>query len=461
MQMRKYTMKAAVVGVLLTGVFAGFGVGCGESAESALDGKIEFEPNRPKPGEQTDAPNYTGANELVKEAASRYRTGSDLHRKVVVRTCGPNDGVCHNQKEYPDLRTPASFLGAINAPCNVQPGDFSAVDDRCELLGDRFRFDNQKFQGIEIGHLEYIPGAHVKVQDGKLPEANAPGLHIYLHSAVPIERREIWGGGQFIRTFINDKQSIEDLTFATFSSRWWILDGGKHLMAEVADWQIDRVNELLAVGVIQGDVNRNGIYGARESKPVPLIKPGKPEESYLVGRLRGTMGGEDVPGSRMPLANQPLTVPEMLALFCFIEGLPADGSAPSMSSPINYKDCSYADDPESLNLLGAGVTWKGRVSKIIEANCSGCHGGTSPPEDLDLRGDEAYAKLMGESKQKPGMKLVEPGNPDASYLWLKLTDHEDITGYPMPYNPLTGEGKLREGELGDIQTWLVNGAIKD
>lgn len=437
------------------------GAGCGDSGESALDGKIGFDPNRPELGKEVDAPKYTGSNELVLEAVSRYRTGSDLHRKVVVRTCGPNDGVCHNQKEYPDLRTPASFLGAINAPCNVQPGDFSAVDDRCELLGDRFRIDNQNFQGIEIGYLEYIPGSHVAVEDGKLPAADAPGLHIYLRTAIPVERHNIWGGGQFIRTFVNEDQIVEDLTYATFSSRWWILDGGTHLMAEVADWQLDRVNELLAVGVIQGDMNRNGIYGARESKPVPLIKPGKPEESYLLGRLRGTMGGEDVPGSRMPLANQPLTIPEMLALYCFIEGLPTDGSLPNMNSPINYRDCSYTEDPESLNLLGAGVTWKGRISKVFDANCSGCHGGTSPPEGLDLRGESAYLHLMGESVQKPGMKLVEPGNPDASYLWLKLIGDESIEGYPMPYNPLTGEGKLSDGELADVQTWILNGAVEN
>ncbi|MBA2662210.1 MAG: hypothetical protein H0U74_07930 [Bradymonadaceae bacterium] len=435
---------------------------CGDNGESSLGGAIDFEPNRPTLGKETAAaPAYSGNNPLVQEAAERFRTGSDLHRKVIIRTCGPNGGVCHNQKEYPDLRTPGSFLATINAPCNVQPGDFSSVDDRCELLGDRFKFDNQGFKEIEIGHLQYIAGEHEDYKDGNKPDASSPGLHVHLREAVPLDREQLHAGGQFIRTFVNDQQIVEDLTFATFGSRWWILEGGKHLVAEVRSYQVDRINELLAVGIIQGDVNRNSVFGARASKPVPLIKPGKPEESYLVGRLRGLMGGEEVPGSRMPLANQPLTIPEMLALFCFIEGLPANGSHPSMSDAIDYKSCSYTADPESLNLLGAGVTWKGRVSKIFQANCSGCHGGSEPPEGLDLRNDEAYGQLFELSKQKPELRLIEAGEPEASYLWLKLIGDESITGYPMPYNPLTGEGKLREGELGDVQTWIVNGAILD
>jgi len=31
----------------------------------------------------------------------------------------------------------------------------------------------------------------------------------------------------------------------------------------------------------------------------------------------------------------------------------------------------------------------------------------------------------------------------------------------MPYNPLTGEGRLTEAELGDILTWITNGAVED
>ena len=451
--------------LLLCGCLATVSLACGpDFSADALGDFSNFDPQRPDFGDeqQNAPPTYEGDNAMVIEAIERYRTGNDLHKKVVTRTCSPNGGVCHNQSEYPDLRTPANFLATINAPCNVQPGDWTSVDDRCEQSGDRFFIAGQNASEVEIGHVEYIAGdiGDYRAED-MVPEAGSPGFHVFLRDPLPIEREEVWGGGRFIRTFINDEGIIEDRPYATFTTRWWILDGGRHLVGEVRNYQIDQVNELNSVGIVQGDMNRNGIYGAREERPVSLLTPGSPERSYLIGRMRGTMMGEPVAGSRMPLANQPLTIPEMLALFCFVEGLPADGTWPDMGAPINYAECSYSEDPENLNLLGEGVTWKGRVSKVLQANCGGCHGGNNPAEDLDLRSEDAYEHLFDASVQNPELKLIEPGEPERSYLWLKLINDASIEGYPMPYNPLTGEGSLREGELGDIQTWITNGAIRD
>src|SRR5690606_36022586 len=85
----------------------------------------------------TEVEPYTGSDPTVMEAQQRLPTGSALHSEVILRSCGPLGGVCHNRKEYPDLRTPANFLSIINAPCNVQSGTPEAVFDRCERTGDR------------------------------------------------------------------------------------------------------------------------------------------------------------------------------------------------------------------------------------------------------------------------------------------------------------------------------------
>jgi hypothetical protein len=61
----------------------------------------------------------------------------------------------------------------------------------------------------------------------------------------------------------------------------------------------------------------------------------------------------------------------------------------------------------------------------------------------------------------PGLDLIEPGDPDNSYLYLKLVGDDRIEGARMPYNPLTGEGELSESELGDILTWISAGAVED
>lgn len=433
--------------------------GCGpDFSEAGLGTSIPFEPDRPAmPSVESVAP-YTGSDVYVVAAQERFRTGLDVHRKIVWRTCTPNDGVCHNRKEYPDLHTPANFVAAIDAPCNVQPGEFASVFDRCERKGDRFRIDFWADFGpaIEVAYFENVTASEESVEEGAELTSTSPGFHVYLRDPVTIEQTEVWGRGQFVRTIINQG----DVVFAQFETRWRVLEGGRHLLGEVRNYQNDRAAELMRMGIRGGDLNRNGTFGADENIIIPMINPGDPERSYFIGRVRGEMDGERVPGSRMPLANQPLSIEEMLALFCFIEGL-QPGVPPDMSAPVDYKNCSYSVDPGSLNLLGEGVTWKSRISKILEANCGGCHGGPSPDADLDLVGEAAYQRLMQDSQQRPEMKLVVPGDYENSYLWWKLTGHTDMVGLRMPYNPLTGEGSLSEAELGDISTWIAAGAIEN
>jgi hypothetical protein len=445
--------------------------GCGDepTKEEVLGGNIDFEPNRPNSEGVEDVEPYTGGNQTVLRAQEKFRTPLDLHSKVIQRTCGPTGGVCHNQKEYPDLHTPANFLSAVGAECNVQPGEYSSVYDRCERPGDRFKFQGADYQEIEIGYLERIQGEYVDFTADDRPEdapskpsADTPGLHIYLASPIPVDREQTYSTGQFIRTFVNEDGNVQDLAFANFRTRWWILDGGTHLMAEVRDYQVDNVNELLSVGIEQGDLNRNGVYGARETEDAKLLDPGNPETSYLIARMRGRMEGEPVPGTRMPLANQPLSVEEMLALFCFVEGLPSDlQKTPEGTTPIDYKNCSYSENPESLNLLGEGVSWSGRVKPILEANCGGCHAGAEPLGQLNLVDEEAYTTVLGPSNQQPSLNLIEPGSPEDSYLWLKITGDDSISGQAMPINPIDGTSTLSEGELSDIRTWIENGAIDE
>jgi hypothetical protein len=52
----------------------------------------------------------------------------------------------------------------------------------------------------------------------------------------------------------------------------------------------------------------------------------------------------DVPGDPMPIANGPVTNPQMLALGCWIEGLPEDGPIDPHGA-IDYQGCSFAEDP--------------------------------------------------------------------------------------------------------------------
>lgn len=426
-------------------------------------GQIDFEPDRPDTESPGDDPEpYTGDNPIVLEAQASFRTGIEFHQKVIWRTCTPNGGVCHNSKEYPDLRTPASFVDSFGAFCNVQYGEHQSVYDRCERPGDRLRMVGGGVNSgqIEIGWLEIIPGEPFEGEG--LPPEDTPGLHIHLADPLPGDPTEFNATAGFERTFINDSE-VENLTFAEFSSRWWVMPGRTHLIARLGNGnQSDQAQELLSVGIVEGDANRNGVFGSREfGDPAVLLDPGSPETSYLIARLRGTMLGEDVPGSRMPLANPPFTISEMLALFCLVEDFPEDGGKVNLERGIDYRNCSYSEDPEGLNLLGEGVTWRARVSKILEFNCGGCHGGPNPEADLTLVGEDVYERLLEPSVQFPDMPLITPNDPENSYLYLKITGADGIVGNPMPFNPLTGEGTLSEAEIADVLTWITNGAVED
>jgi hypothetical protein len=200
------------------------------------------------------------------------------------------------------------------------------------------------------------------------------------------------------------------------------------------------------------------------ANPVFLLSPGKPEESYLVGRLRGYVQADPVPGSRMPLANQPPSITDMLALMCFIEALQPGQAITSLSGPIDYKNCSYIANPTALSLVGAGVTWRGRIWPALQANCGGCHSGAAPSGGLDLISDGAYLRLKGPAAQKPAgrtLNLIQPGMLDKSYLWLKVSGDGSIIGTRMPQNASGGGAVLAQEVMNDIEAWIMAGALED
>jgi len=330
------------------------------------------------------------------------------------------------------------------------------VLDRCEVVGDGLSFDGDA--PVEIAYFEYFPGEY---DSQTTPTETSPGLHVYLRGGVTEEGGRRWRSGKFSRRLVVDG-TVQTVDYAQQTSEWWVISP-THVMALVRDYQQESIKDLVSAGIRQGDANRNGIYGADGSAgdPIAMLNPGRPDESYLISRLVGKMQGVPVPGTRMPLANLPPTTPEMLALACFVEGLPTNGIPISMTWPINYKDCSYAENPEALTLTGTGATWSGRVQPLLQANCGGCHGGSNPSAGLDLLAANAYDRLMGPSAQVPGQNFVEPNTPAQSYLWLKLTDDPSITGLPMPQDPQLGYRRLSQSELDDVEAWINAGALED
>ena len=112
------------------------------------------------------------------------------------------------------------------------------------------------------------------------------------------------------------------------------------------------------------------------------------------------------------------------------------------------------------------------VQRIWDGECvDQCHepGGDIEDEDPPAgpirlhRGGDAYDAIVGvPSEQLDSMNLIEPGDPDQSYVWHKLNDtHEDVGGLGdfMPKIDEVGvDPTLSDSQLDIIRAWIEDGA---
>ena len=98
---------------------------------------------------------------------------------------------------------------------------------------------------------------------------------------------------------------------------------------------------------------------------------------------------------------------------------------------------------------------------IFDKSCanSACHATPANSRGLSLEYGLSYDALIGVVPQNPaaadaGMKLVDPGNPDNSFLLTKLIGPAPEQGARMPYLA----GMIHEGKIDAIRTWIEAGA---
>ncbi len=118
-----------------------------------------------------------------------------------------------------------------------------------------------------------------------------------------------------------------------------------------------------------------------------------------------------------------------------------------------FAACEHADP---LETGGLQPTLTSIQENIFNLNCalSNCHG-SSPQRELDLREGAARTNLVGvDSRGQPEFLRVDPGNPDDSYLVMKLEGDPRIIGSRMPL----GREPLSSEEIAVIREWILGGA---
>jgi hypothetical protein len=107
------------------------------------------------------------------------------------------------------------------------------------------------------------------------------------------------------------------------------------------------------------------------------------------------------------------------------------------------------------------VSFAENVQPIFTRGCAytSCHVSPSPPEGLNLAAGASFAAIVDqEAKQQPSQRLVDPGKPNDSYLFLKCTPGASFVGSLMPLGcegiPPSG-GCLSKMDKAAIETWIT------
>ena len=92
---------------------------------------------------------------------------------------------------------------------------------------------------------------------------------------------------------------------------------------------------------------------------------------------------------------------------------------------------------------------------IFDVSCalSGCHSDGAWP---NLSAGQAYDNIVKVESSR-GIALIEPGDPNKSYLYLKLLADADIDGNRMP----PGGPFLTPDALEAVRAWIEQGAPND
>jgi hypothetical protein len=407
-------------------------------------------------------------------AAAKYPDLRTLWARSVARTCGPNNGVCHDNRQFPDLQRASGLLDAINARCNQIRTDPATIDNLCEPTGDLLQVG--AFQS-RIGRVSATPAASPTRVTLTLRDSAPTGAS----GAISISRASAGLGAVSLPIPAAALVSVQGPTvtfdYAVLSDPARSPGPGNTTTVPYSMAQFLLPGEFAAGDarqVVMGDPNGDGIFGAELDGA--LVKPGRPLQSYLFLRLLSPLavGGNQMTSmtapaaqeAQMPIANfQYWDVDnDLTALWCWIVTMKPDGS--NADGPIDYAQCSTKTMPEPTRQDGEATTFSEVYTKILDPYCRSCHTeGTREPTTFYLDDlQSAYDTLLGIRGSGPSesaLPYVTKSDPSKSYLYLKISGDASIKGAKMPLGGALPTAADGFDAAQAIQTWIAQGANDD
>lgn len=118
----------------------------------------------------------------------------------------------------------------------------------------------------------------------------------------------------------------------------------------------------------------------------------------------------------------------------------------------NTKPAADGADEKQVSLFTS------QVEPLLKTSCATCHLTGQEAGAMALVPGKAYAALVDvPSAEMPGLMRVKPGDPDASYLVMKLEGthlEHGGSGAQMPF----GAAPLTPEQIAPIRQWISEGA---
>jgi hypothetical protein len=411
---------------------------------------------KPSPEPATSTPEEAGADDpsvLYPNLNALYQGNIGMYR-----TCGPNNAVCHNSREFPNFATLGSLVEDIGLPCNQDRTTPTEMHDLCERPGDELLIGSTP---IEIAWFENADPAHPH------DDLGARQWRVVLHDTPPpVDAQRV----AIVRRSATELQALTDdgVTASNDTAH-----GGKAVMLQLPTSSAGGIDvgatvaqSLASAGVPgdpasiqEGDPNRNGVFGATLGGA--LIKPGDAAKSYLFTRLT-----DPDAGALMPRANCCFwSKTSLRALWCWVASLRPDGS--NALGAIDYARCPVGPPgtvvypTQGPNCSTSGLcpvqprgkltdepTWTNIYPNVIQIACTSCHsGGAAAQGGLDMgSSDLALQNLLQNGR-------VVPHDARASRLYQKISP-DLCKGDCMP----RGGQPLDPMAIDLIGTWIDQGA---